>query len=322
MTNRATSSTAHSANDADRIARAALTLLAEPGHRVLWSIAQQDGAPATLERLLTGDIPDASLRATAAARAARGDVRRLAQAALRRAQRLNARLVVPGDSEWPAQVDDLTRLGPSAAGPITQRTAPPLGLWVRGERSLSEAFTRSVAIVGARAATSYGAHISNSFAYVLADQGWSIISGGAYGIDAAAHRGALAAGGLTVAVLAGGIDRPHPAGNAALFHQIIADGLLVSEWPPGAEPLQHRFTIRNRLIAAAGGTVVVEATTRSGAVQTIRQALNLGRPAMVVPGPVTSATSTGCHSILRDNPAARLVTSPDEIVTELSPADH
>ncbi|MFG1995249.1 DNA-processing protein DprA [Actinoplanes sp. NPDC048988] len=299
-----------------------MTLLTEPGHPVLWSMAQRDGAPATLDRLLTGDIPDASLRAAVAARSARGDVRRMAQAALRRAQRLNARLVVPGDREWPAQVNDLARLAPGAPGPFIQRTAPPLGLWVRGERSLSEAFTRSVAIVGARAATSYGVHVSTDFAHVLAGQEWAIVSGGAFGIDAAAHRGALAAGGLTVAVLACGIDRPYPVGNAALFDQIVADGLLVSEWPFGAEPLQHRFSIRNRLIAAAGGTVVVEAAARSGAVQTVRRALDLGRPAMVVPGPVTSAMSTGCHGILRDNPAARLVTSADEIVIELSQADH
>jgi DNA processing protein len=322
MSNRANSSTPHSTNEADRIARAALTLLAEPGHPAVWSMAQQHGAPMALDRLLTGDIADPALRAAVKARAARGDVRRSAQIALRRTQRLGARLVVPGDSEWPAQVDDLAHLEPGSNGPVAQNTAPPLCLWVRGDRLLSEAFAQSVAVVGARAATPYGIQVSTDLAYELAAQGWSIVSGGAFGVDAAAHRGALAAGGLTVAVLACGVDRPYPVGNSALFDRIIADGLLISEWPPGAEPLRHRFSIRNRLIATAGGAVVVEAAVRSGAVQTISRALDLGRPAMVVPGPVTSAMSAGCHGILRANAAARLVTSAGEVVTELSRAGH
>ena len=315
-------STAQFADEADRVARAALTALTEPGHPIVWAMVRQDGAPTALDRLLAGDIPDAALRAAVTLRAARGDVRRFAQVALRRAQRLGARLVVPGDGEWPAQVDDLSQLEPGTDGPVTQHTAPPLCLWVRGDRSLSEASTRSVAIVGARAATPYGVQVSTDLAYELATQGWSIVSGGAFGVDAAAHRGALAAGGVTVAVLACGVDRPYPNGNSALFAQIIADGLLVSEWPPGAEPLRHRFSIRNRLVATAGGTVIVEAAARSAAVQTMSRVLDLGRPAMVVPGPVTSVMSAGCHSVLRANAAARLVTSAGEVVAELSRADH
>jgi DNA processing protein len=318
MSNRANSSTPGSTDEADRIARAALTLLTEPGHPMVWSMVQQHGAPTALDRLLTGDIADPALRAAVKARTDRGDVRRFAQIALRRTQRLGARLVVPGDSEWPAPVDDLAQLEPGSNGPVAQNTAPPLCLWVRGDRSLSEAFARSVAVVGARAATPYGVQVSTDLAYELAARGWSIVSGGAFGVDAAAHRGALAAGGLTVAVLACGVDHPYPTGNSALFDRITADGLLVSEWPPGTEPLRHRFSIRNRLIAAAGGTVVVEAAARSGAVQTISRALDLSRPAMVIPGPVTSAMSAGCHGILRANSAARLVTSAGEIVTELS----
>ncbi|WP_307831201.1 DNA-processing protein DprA [Nucisporomicrobium flavum] len=284
-------------------------------------MVQHDGAPAVLDRLLNGDAPDASLRAAIAARTANGDVRRFAQIALRRAQRIGARLVVPGDDEWPAQIDDLARLEPSPDGPVTRDTKPPLCLWARGDLSLREAFPRSVAIVGARAVTSYGNHISTELAGELATRGWTIVSGGAFGVEAAAHRGALAANGLTLAVLACGIDRPFPSGNAALFDQIIAHGLLVSPWPPGTEPLRHRFAIRNRLIATAAGTVLVEAAARSGAVQTISRALDLDRPAMVVPGPVTSAMSVGCHHILRTHIGARLVTSATDVITELRRAD-
>ncbi|GAA2471089.1 hypothetical protein Ahu01nite_079400 [Winogradskya humida] len=182
---------------------------------------------------------------------------------------------------------------------------------------MCDALTRSVAIVGARAATAYGLHVSTELASELASRGWTVMSGGAFGIDGAAHRAALAAGGLTVAVLACGIDRPYPVGNSALFDQIVAHGVLISEWPPGAEPLRHRFAISNRIIATADGTVVVEAAARSAAVHTMGRVLSLGRPAMVVPGPVTSALSLGCHQILRTSAAARVVTSAGEVITEL-----
>ena len=321
MSNRSTSLTPEDTGEADRVARVALTLLIEPGHRTVWSLVQQDSASTTLDRLLSGNVPDPALRAAVMARTGGGDVRRFAQIALRRAQRLGARLVVPGDGEWPTLVDDLAQLEPGTGG-LDQHSAPPLCLWVRGDRSLSEAFTRSVAIVGARAATPYGNQVSSDLTQDLATAGWTIVSGGAYGVDAAAHRGALATGGVTIAVLAGGIDRPYPVGNAALFDQIIAHGLLVSAWPPGTEPLRHRFNIRNWLVATAGGTVLIEATARSGGVQMVNRALDLGRPAMVVPGPVTSAMSAGCHSVLRAHAAARLVTSAGEVITELSRTSH
>ncbi|EEP73957.1 DNA protecting protein dprA, partial [Micromonospora sp. ATCC 39149] len=143
-------------------------------------------------------------------------------------------------------------------------------------------------------------------------------SGGAFGIDAAAHRGALNAGGLTVAVLACGIDRPYPMGNAALFDRIAETGLLVSEWMPGAEPFRPRFLVRNRVIAAATrGTVLVEASARSGATQTVNRALAAGRRAMVVPGPVTSAMSVGAHELLREQPSVRLVTGVAHVLEEV-----
>jgi DNA processing protein len=291
------------------MARIALTWLAEPGNRAVYAMVRAAGAPATLDRLLRGDIPEATLRAAVIARTSAGDPRRLALAALHRAERLGARVVVPADPEWPDTVDALATLELQKPGRIDFDTRPPLCLWVRGPWSLKEAFDRSVAVVGARAATGYGLHVATDIAYGLAEREWAVVSGGAYGIDAAAHRAALAAGGVTVAVLACGVDRPYPMGNSALFDQIAERGLLVSEWPPGAEPLRHRFLIRNRVIAAAtAGTVLVEAAARSGATQTMGRVLAMRRHAMVVPGPVTSAMSVGCHELLRGDERAKVVT--------------
>jgi DNA processing protein len=302
----------------DRAARVALTWLAEPGNRAVWTLVDQAGAPATLDRLLSGDIPDARLRSAVAARAAAGDARRMAELAMRRADRLGARLVVPADEEWPRRVADLATLELDTGGRINYDTRPPLCFWVRGAWPLGETLERSVAIVGARAATAYGIHVTGELASSLSRNGWTVLSGGAFGIDATAHRGALAGGGRTVAVLACGIDRPYPVGHTALFDRIADSGLLVSEWPIGSEPLRHRFLIRNRVIAAAtAGTVVVEAAARSGAAQTMSRVLALNRPAMVVPGPVTSAMSVGCHEILRNNPYARVVTCAAEVLEEI-----
>jgi DNA processing protein len=306
--------------DEDRAARVALTWLAEPGNRSVWSMVRSSGAPATLDRLLRGDCPDATLRAAVIARSAAGDARRVAQAALRRAKRLGAQVIVPTDPEWPPSVEALATLELDAAGRVNQDVRPPLCIWKRGSWPLHEALDRSVAIVGARAATSYGVHVATDLAFGLAERGWTVVSGGAFGIDAAAHRAALAAGALTIAVLACGVDRPYPAGNSAMFERIAETGLLVSEWPPGSEPLRHRFLIRNRVIAAATvGTVVVEAAARSGAVQTMSRVVALGRTAMIVPGPVTSAMSVGCHELLREYPAARVVGGLPHVLEEISP---
>jgi DNA processing protein len=226
--------------------------------------------------------------------------------------------VVPGDPEWPTGVEALSTLELEGRDRINRNVRPPLCFWVRGGQRLDEAFARSVAVVGARAATSYGTHVTNELAFGLAEKGWTVVSGGAFGIDAAAHRAALTAGGLTVAVLACGVDRPYPAGNAAMFERIAESGLLMSEWPPGSEPLRHRFLIRNRVIAAATvGTVIVEAAARSGAVQTLSRTVALGRRAMVVPGPVTSAMSVGCHELLRRQPETVVVTSAAHVLEEV-----
>ncbi|WP_106125675.1 DNA-processing protein DprA [Pseudosporangium ferrugineum] len=300
------------------MARVALTYLAEPGNRVVWQLVRAYGAEQTLERLMGGDIAEAALRTAVAVRSGPGDPRRVAEVALRRAERLGARVVVPADAEWPGGVEALAMLELDAGGRINRDVRPPLCLWVRGSRPLGDAFERSVAVVGARAATPYGQHVTTDLAYGLAEQEWTVVSGGAFGIDAAAHRSALAAGGFTVAVLACGVDRPYPMGNSGLFEQIAESGLLMSEWLPGAEPLRHRFLIRNRVIAAAtAGTVVVEAAARSGAVQTMSRVVALNRRAMVVPGPVTSAMSVGCHELLRRFPETRLVTNVAHVLDEV-----
>ncbi|MEU8424542.1 DNA-processing protein DprA [Micromonospora sp. NPDC048835] len=308
-----------STEDDSRLARVALTWLAEPGTRAVHHLVEQHGPVATLDLLLDGGSPDSRLHNTVAARSAAGDARTVAVEALERAARLGARLVTPDDEEWPTQVASLAALRlPDVSRRVDGETAPPLCFWVRGGWPLGEALDRSVAVVGARAATGYGQHVATELGYGLAERDWTVVSGGAFGIDAAAHRGALTAGGLTVAVLACGLDRPYPMGNAALFDRIAETGLLVSEWPPGAEPLRPRFLIRNRVIAAGTrGTVVVEASARSGATQTARRAIYANRMAMVVPGPVTSAMSVGAHEFLREHAKARLVTGVAHVLEEV-----
>lgn len=308
--------------DATRTAWTALGYLVEPGNRELGLLVRRVGPVEALARLVGGGVSE-RLRETAAARlTARGrpvDPARLAEVATARADRLGARIVTPDCDEWPPQVDDLARISRdgTANGPLDRDTDPPLCIWVRGGVPLDHAFDRAVAMVGARASSPYGGHVATELAYGLADRTWTVVSGGAYGIDAAAHRAALAAGGVTVAVLACGVDRPYPAGHASLFDRIADEGLLLSEWPPGAAPHRHRFLIRNRLIAAATrGTVVVEAASRSGARQTLGRARLLGRAAMAVPGPVTSAMSVGCHVELRQL-ETRLVTTASEIIEEV-----
>lgn len=217
-----------------------------------------------------------------------------------------ARLVCPGDDEWPRLLDDLERID-----------ADCFGLWVRGPLRLDEACGRAVAIVGTRTATAYGEHVAGDIAAGLADRLWTVVSGLAYGIDAAAHRGALAASGVTVGVLACGVDVVYPKGHRSLVERLASEGLVVSEHPPGAAPQRHRFLVRNRVIAALSlGTVMVEAAGRSGARSTLNHARELLRHVMVVPGPVTSAMSVGCHAALRDVPESVVVTRAAEVVEQ------
>jgi len=190
---------------------------------------------------------------------------------------------------------------------------PPLALWAIGPARLDEVTERSAAIVGTRAASGYGEHVAADLAAGLAEREVAVVSGGAYGIDGAAHRAALSVEGETVAVLAGGIDVLYPAGHSALLHRISSSGLLLTEYPPGVRPARHRFLTRNRLVAALGtATVVVEAGVRSGAANTAAWARALGRGVCAVPGPVTSSSSMGCHMLLRNG--AELVTRAEEVV--------
>lgn len=174
-------------------------------------------------------------------------------------------------------------------------------------------------MVGARAATAYGKHVATCIAADLAGRGWAIVSGGAYGIDAAAHHGALTAGGVTIAVLACGPDVSYPRAHAGLLEGIAASGAVISECPPGCTPSRRRFLARNRIIAAlARGTVIVEAAERSGALATARHASDLTRPLMAIPGPGTSMTSAGCDALIRDQRAACVTTAAEIIAFTMS----
>ncbi|RAS61860.1 DNA processing protein [Lentzea atacamensis] len=290
--------------DAVRLARAYLSRVAEPFPAALAALVAEVGPITAAELVRDGDVSPSVASQTSARRA-----EERVHEDLELIGKRGGRLVVPEDDEWPRW--PFVALGGVAA----QRCGgEPLALWVRGPHDLADVTDKAVAIVGSRAASGYGEHVAGEFAYGLAEAGVTVVSGAAYGIDGAAHRGALGAGGLTVAVLACGVDFAYPAGHQGLLGRIAREGLIVSEYPPGMTPARHRFLTRNRLIAAlGGGTVVVEAGRRSGAKNTAAITLALGRPLMVVPGPVTSASSLGCHDLLRDGQAVS-VSSVAEIV--------
>ena len=217
----------------------------------------------------------------------------------------DARLLFPGVPGWPAGLDDLE--------------FAPFTIWARGGLTHVD-WSRSVAVVGSRAATSYGLHVAGELGYDLAAAGYLVVSGAAFGIDAAAHRGALAAEAPTVAVLAGGVDRPYPVAHSQLLDQIRGNGLVLSEAPPGSSPRRERFLARNRLIAAlTAGTVVIEAGLRSGALSSAGHAERLGRVVAAVPGPVTSAASAGTNAWIRDGRAV-LVGTAAQCVELVAPA--
>jgi DNA processing protein len=186
------------------------------------------------------------------------------------------------------------------------------------------AAAHSVAIVGSRAATDYGRHHAQEFAYALASRTVAVWSGAGYGIDGAAHHGALAtdqqAG--TVAVLACGLDGGYPAGHVDLLRRIAGSGAIVSEYPPGVPPARHRFLQRHRLLSAfTRATVVVEAGRRSGARHAAHLAAELGHPVLAVPGPLSSATSAGCHQLIQDG-TARLVTCAEDIIAAIGEGEE
>lgn len=291
---------------ADRAARAALSAVVEPpGDRVARLVIAH-GPEAALARLRNGagDKLDPGRRMQRRLTGVDG------AAVLAAGASCGVRFVCPGDAEWPTVLDDLRHRVDS----MTRWVAPPMGLWVRGEADLAALLPRSAAVVGARAATEYGRRTAADFGAQLSSRGWTVVSGAAYGIDGYAHRGALAVGSPTVAVLACGVDRTYPKGHADLLDRIRTSGLVVSELPPGTLPSRPRFLARNRLIAAmTRGAVVVEAALRSGALNTAQWAHDLQKPVTAVPGPVTSAMSAGCHKLVRED-AAILVTDVGEVV--------
>ncbi|MEZ3161280.1 DNA-processing protein DprA [Microbacterium sp. BWT-B31] len=289
----------------ERHARLVWNTLTEPGDRVATQLIAVYGALDAL-RALRGRSTVAPPPGVTARELAEGWQRwtpRLRPGALTDslaiARRNGIRAILPGDAQWPVQLDDL---GPHA----------PLALWVRGQARELEGLTPSVAFVGARAASSYGEHVAADLAAAIAGDGVPVVSGAAYGIDAAAHRAALAVGGRTVALMAGGVERSYPAGNSGLIDRIAERGAVVSEVPCGGSPTKWRFLQRNRLISAlSDATVVVEAGWRSGSLNTAGHAAALGRPIGAVPGPVTSATSAGCHRMLRELGAVCITSSDD-----------
>lgn len=333
------------------LAPATWSRLAEPADRAAALLISHLGASGALEWLLGPALdddgearpapappvpaPGDQARASAAwAKAAARWAPRLSGLDIRRElevlERLGGSLVLPSDPWWPQGLEDLEQ--------------PPVCLWVRGDPALlacrpapaDQAVTLSspgrfrqdlvpqgparglgLALVGSRASTRYGEQVATQMAERLAAHGAVVVSGGAYGIDAAAHRAALSAG-RTICVSAAGVDRLYPAGNATLLQEVIDRGALVTEVPPGSQPARHRFLSRNRLIAAMSqATVVVEAAWRSGALSTARHAADLGRPLGAVPGPVTSMESAGCHRLLREG--AVCVTDADEALELVLP---
>lgn len=296
-----------------------LSRVAEPPCGELAALVARVGPVEAAERIRCGRVDGALARHTEARR----DIDRSA-ADLEVLARRGGRLITAGDDEWPLLA--FAAFGGAAAAARPQGR-PPAVLWVVGPERLDEVAARAAAVVGTRAATGYGEQVAGELAAGLTERGVAVVSGGAYGIDGAAHRAALACDGITAAVLAGGIDILYPAGHSGLLHRIGSGGLLVTEYPPGVRPARHRFLTRNRLVAAlAGAAVVVEAGVRSGAANTAAWARALGRVVGAVPGPVTSSASAGCHVLLRDG--AHLVTRAEDIVEfvgrigELAPEPH
>ncbi|GAA4171184.1 DNA-processing protein DprA [Gryllotalpicola koreensis] len=315
-------------DDAELTGRVIWSILAEPGDGVVGRLVGDLGAATALE-LLYRPGPFASpteLRsaATAAQHAVHAAYRergiepiagvragflrwqprmdqKLIDSVLAMAAASGAELLVPGDPQWSRGLDDL---GDHA----------PLVLWALGDVQLLGDFESSVAMVGTRAATAYGNHVATELAAGLAGRDWTVVSGGAYGVDASSHRAALAAKGRTIAIMAGGLNSFYPIGNSELIARVARDGLVLAEVPFGTPPTPFRFLSRNRLIAAvASAVVVVEAGSRSGSINTANHASDLGRPIGAVPGPITSPSSVGCHELVRAE-RAELVASVDDVV--------
>lgn len=293
----------------ERLARVKLSCAIEPGDPRVNGLADELGAVKVLGYLeAAGEIVPHWGYSIGQQLAHVDPERVLAKAAAR-----SIRFLTPADAEWPHQLDELR-----TARALNERGGIPLGLWVRGEGDLRELTAAAVAVAGSRAATSYGVEQAQMLSGDPAARGRTVVGGLAFGVDQAAHRGALGAGGPTIAVMPCGVDRPYPAAHAQLLEAIARRGLVVSEAPPGAAPTRLRFLARNRLVAGLSeGTVVVEGAVRSGALNSAQWTTNLHRPVLGVPGPVTSAASMGVNQLIRHGRATAVI-SAEEIVSDIA----
>lgn len=304
-------------SDEVRAAYAYLGAVTERPTAQLWDLVDAVGPVGAVDRVRGGRVDDEVVAQTEARRATvdPGEL-------LERAAAVGARLLVPGDPGWPAMaVAPLDRPRATREGGRggVETALRPFGLWWRGPADPAAVLGRTVAMVGTRAPTAYGRAVTADLAAGLSAEEFTVVSGGAFGIDAAAHRAVLGVRGPTVAVLAGGVDRLYPRGNDGLLTAVAESGAVVSDQPPGTGVTRYRFLDRNRLIAAlSGATVVVEAAARSGALSTAAWASALGRPVGAVPGPVTSVASVGCHLLVRDRGAVLVGRTAD--VVELAGA--
>lgn len=298
-------STRHLAQwEPERLARASLTGVVDPGNLKLAKLVEDIGAVRVWESLLASGEESVWAR-----RAQTFSLQRNIELA----GRVDLRFLTPEDPDWPEGFGDLSEVEYRGLGGI------PLGLWAVGPAEPRAVLDGSVAIVGSRASTSYGERVASDLGADLAAAGRTVVSGGAYGIDAAAHRGALSGTGATVAILAGGLDQWYPRGNHHLLDQVAERWLVLAEVAPGVLPRKIGFLARNRMLAAASiGTVLVEAAYRSGALNTIGWAQALVRPTMAVPGPVGSAASLGPHQQIADGKST-LVTCAQDVITHLGP---
>ncbi|WP_170863528.1 DNA-processing protein DprA [Micromonospora sediminimaris] len=295
------------------IARAVLAHLTTPGNRHIHTLVHHEGPLAVLRRLLTRDLPAAAMPAPVG-HLSTVDEGQVAKTVIADTARLGARIVTPHDAEWPTGLHDLATAGHTADG--VDLPAPPLCLWARADRPLPDLLHRAVAVVGSRSATSYGQHVAAELGHGLAEQGWTVLNAGGYGIDAAALRGALTSGPhAAVAMPACGLDRLHPVGNRPLFDRLD----LISVWPPSSDPSRTRTMLNQTWLAALTcGAVLVEAAPGRGR-GILARALALGRPAVAVPGPVTSGLSAGCHQALREEPRIRLVRDAADVIAHITP---
>jgi DNA processing protein len=273
--------------DHDTLARVAWSTIAEPGDRRVCSLIGELGAAPALDALVDDQLealpgaPLAELRAEVLPRLSLPTI--VGALAVTVEERI--RLLTPSSISWPTQLNDLGKRA-------------PLGLWVRGDHS--QLRMASVAVTGGRTATAFGFRACSDLAWGLADRAYTVMAGGSYGIDSAAHRAALKAGGRTVAVMASPVTELFPIGNVALLEEIIGDGAVVSERPPCTTASRWRFSRRNRLLGAfATKTIVVEAGEKAGALATAEEARVLGRAVGAVPGPLKSASSAGCIELIQ-----------------------